>query len=231
MVRPGEDLLRPQIILFALFAALATSCTCVAQRTGSPGLSPQMEIPWPEWWTDMPPPGPLDVLPLVPDAGSAQPVAVRPATLLDIVTSWLAANFGLPTAGERPRVELVPRIRLAALRYRGLVSDRPGQVPSGDKAGPLGDLHAVHAVYNDERRTIYLPEDWEGETPAEVSVLLHELVHHLQNVTGLKFSCPQERERLAYDAQARWLAMFGRTLDAELGIDAFDALIRTRCFN
>ena len=116
------------------------------------------------------------------------------------------------------------------MRYRGLVSDRPGQVPSGDKAGPLGDLQAVHAVYDDERRTIYLPEDWEGETPAEVSVLLHELVHHFQNVTGLKFSCPQEREKLAYDAQMRWLAMFGRTLDAELGIDAFDALIRTRCF-
>ena len=232
MVRPGRGTLAPADHHVRSVRRSGYFLHMRCSTDGSPGLSPQMEIPWPEWWTDMPPPGPLDVLPLVPDAGSAQPVVVRPtATLLDMLTSWLAANFGLPTAGERPRVELAPRIRLAALRYRGLVSDRPGQVPSGDKAGPLGDLHAVHAVYNDERRTIYLPEDWEGETPAEVSVLLHELVHHLQNVTGLKFSCPQERERLAYDAQARWLAMFGRTLDAELGIDAFDALIRTRCFN
>jgi hypothetical protein len=95
----------------------------------------------------------------------------------------------------------------------------------------LGDLQAVEAVYDDNKRTIYLPEDWQGDTPAEVSVLVHELVHHLQNGAGLKFQCPQERERTAFDAQIRWLEIFGKTLEEELGIDAFDTLVRTTCFN
>lgn len=142
-----------------------------------------MDILWPEWWDDMPPPGPLDVSPPVPEADSPQAAVARPtAVLLDMLMSWLAANFGLPATGERPRVELVPGVRLAALRYRGLVSDRLPHVPSGD--GPLGDLQAVHAVYDDERRTIYLREDWQGETPAEISVLVHEMVHHLQKRPG-----------------------------------------------
>jgi hypothetical protein len=192
-----------------------------------------MEIPWPEWWADLPPPGPtITLAPATLDAASSQAV-VRPTPgLLDMLTSWLVTNFGLPATGERPRVELVPRIRLAALRYRGVVSDRALRSPAGDaSAGPLGDLQAAHAVYDDNKRTIYLPEDWEGETPAEISVLVHELVHHLQNVARLKFSCPQERESIAYHAQMRWLELFGKDLSDELGIDAFDILVRTRCFN
>jgi len=40
-----------------------------------------------------------------------------------------------------------------------------------------------------------------------------------------------EREASAYAAQARWLDMFGKTLDNEPAIDAFDVAVRTRCFN
>jgi len=29
----------------------------------------------------------------------------------------------------------------------------------------------------------------------------------------------------------RWLEIFGKTLEEELGIDAFDTLVRTTCFN
>src|SRR5260221_11569978 len=31
-----------------------------------------------------------------------------------------------------------------------------------------------------------------GRTPAELSILVHEMVHHFQNVLGLKHECPQE---------------------------------------
>jgi hypothetical protein len=37
------------------------------------------------------------------------------------------------------------------------------------------------AVYDDLTKTIFLPHSWKGETPADLSVLVHEMVHHLQN--------------------------------------------------
>jgi hypothetical protein len=85
------------------------------------------------------------------------------------------------------------------------------------------------AVYSDATHTIYLPEGWTGGTPAELSVLVHELVHHVQNVGGLKYACPQEREKLAYMAQERWLGLFGHNLEADFELDAFSLLVKTRC--
>ena len=45
-------------------------------------------------------------------------------TLLTAIVTWLSINFGLPAVHEHPGIELVPTMRVAALRYRGLVSDR-----------------------------------------------------------------------------------------------------------
>ena len=87
----------------------------------------------------------------------------------------------------------------------------------------------IVAVYDDKRRTIYLPEEWTGETPAEMSVLVHEMVHHLQNEAYTKFPCPQAREQLAYAAQQRWLEAHGRTLEDEFRLDPMTLLVTTRC--
>ena len=86
------------------------------------------------------------------------------------------------------------------------------------------------AVYSDATQTIYLPEGWTGRSPAELSVLVHELVHHVQNVAGLKYACPQEREKLAYEAQERWLGLFGHSLERDFELDGFSLLVKTRCF-
>lgn len=85
------------------------------------------------------------------------------------------------------------------------------------------------AIYVDATKTIDLPDDWTGRTPAELSVLVHELVHHMQNAVGTKYACPQEREQLAYTAQDRWLGLFGQSLADEFGLDPFTVLVRTRC--
>ena len=61
-------------------------------------------------------------------------------------------------------------------------------------------------------------------------MLVHELVHHFQNVLGLKYECPQEREKLAYIAQNRWLTLFGHSLENDFDMDAFSLLVKTRCF-
>jgi hypothetical protein len=74
-----------------------------------------------------------------------------------------------------------------------------------------------------------LPDAWTGDTPADLSILVHEVVHHLQNVGKLKFECPQEREQLAYKAQERWLGLFGRDLLHDFEIDPFTLLVSTKC--
>ena len=78
-------------------------------------------------------------------------------------------------------------------------------------------------------RAILLPEGWTGATPAEMSVLAHEMVHHLQNLDGRKFACPGEREAEAYAVQERWLAQFGTSLGEAFGLNRLTLFVLTRC--
>ena len=150
--------------------------------------------------------------------------------LLTAIVLWLSANFDLPATYIHPSVELVPTTQMAALRYRGLMYDRTAHTAiGGNVTTPLHQGHDLVSIYHDKRKTIYLPEGWTGTTPAELSVLVHEMVHHLQNVAGLKYNCPEEREKLAYTAQERWLGLFGRDLSDEFGIDGLTVLVRTNC--
>jgi hypothetical protein len=93
----------------------------------------------------------------------------------------------------------------------------------------FASLSKVEAYYDDATRTIYLPKGWTGASPAELSLLVHEMVHHVQNVAGLVYACPEERERLAYAAQRQWLALFGRDLMREFRLDPLTLLVRTSC--
>ena len=58
-----------------------------------------------------------------------------------------------------------------------------------------------------------------------------EMVHHLQNAGGLRYECAQAREALAYQAQDRWLALFGHSLEQDFDLDGFSLLVKTRCMN
>ena len=42
---------------------------------------------------------------------------------------------------------------------------------------------------------IYLAVGWTGSTPAELSVLAHEMVRHAQTMATRRFDCLAERER------------------------------------
>jgi hypothetical protein len=142
--------------------------------------------------------------------------------LLSTIVTWLSINFALPAIHEHPRIEYVPPVQMAALRYRGL-------------AGRNASLHAgsdsIVALYHRERKTIYLPESWSPRTPAEISVLVHEMVHHLQNFANESYGCPQEMEKPAYKAQAQFLEQFGTNLEREFGIDGLTLIVRTNCMD
>ncbi len=135
------------------------------------------------------------------------------AAMMKLMIVWLCANFDLQSTERLPRVELLPAHQLALLHY--------------GSAGSSGD--DVVSLYDDISQTIYLKNDWSGKTPAETSALLHELVHHLQNLASTRYSCPEEREALAYRAQKSWLALFGETLEEDFGIDEFTLKVKTLC--
>ena len=148
--------------------------------------------------------------------------------LLTAIENWVESQFDLPAIHEHPTIEFVLPGKMTSLRFKGSSSDPGAQVAPNDPASSA--QYDTVAIYHDATRTIYLPEGWTGGTPAEVSVLVHEVVHHFQNVLGLKYECPQEREKLAYIAQDRWLALFGYSLERDFNIDPFSLLVKTRCF-
>ena len=151
-------------------------------------------------------------------------------SLLTVIVTWLSINFSLPALYEHPHVKMVSAAKMAAVRYSRLGAMQPDRLAA--EAGRLASADAgqdVYGMYDDVSRTIYLHEGWTGATPAEASVLVHELVHHLQNVGGLKYDCPQAREKPAYRAQMKWLELFGTSLEEEFQIDAMTILVRASC--
>jgi Domain of unknown function (DUF6647) len=142
--------------------------------------------------------------------------------LLIAMMLWLSANFDLPSVQDLPHVKYAPSEAMASLRYDNSASVNPN---NPDSAGT-----DTLAVYRDDTQTIYLREEWKGQTAADLSILLHELVHHMQNAGGLRFECAQQREQLAYRAQQRWLGLFGSDLQKEFGLDAFTLLVKSACY-
>jgi hypothetical protein len=139
---------------------------------------------------------------------------------------WLSANFDLPVNFDHPKIEIVSHAEIVALRY--------GPFKSGALAAPEASggpqRREVVAVYSYPKSTIYLPVGWNGESAAELSILVHEMVHHLQNRSGAKFACIQESEEMAYAAQERWLGLYGHNLLTDFEIDGLTLLASTRCF-
>jgi hypothetical protein len=60
---------------------------------------------------------------------------------------------------------------------------------------------------------------------------VHEMVHHLQNLAGLKFACAGEREKPAYLAQDKFLRQHGLDLEKEFDVDMFTVVAISACMN
>jgi hypothetical protein len=138
---------------------------------------------------------------------------VRPS-LVDTIELWLVANFDLKPAASPPDLMTVPASRLVEIRYGSASTVSPGDVVG---------------AYDQASRTIYLTEVWNGRTPDQLSVLVHEMVHHLQASANMSFACPAEREVLAYQAQDAWLRLFGMDLESAFGINAATLLVASVC--
>ena len=142
--------------------------------------------------------------------------------LLTAIVVWLSANFGLPANFDLPRIERMSSSEMTKTLYESIPADQR-------QAMSIDHMRVVQSLYSVEKNTIYLQPEWNGRNPAELSELVHEMVHHLQNLSHASYACPEEREKLAYQAQEKWLKMFGHSLATDFGLDGFTILVVTTC--
>jgi hypothetical protein len=167
---------------------------------------------------------------------AAQPLNTADSQpLLAAIADWISKEFTLPVVDRFPEIKLISPSEIGALRYKSPVPPAPHEVGRDPGlAQPQSSTHPLTndtvAVYIDGAEIIYLIDGWTGRTPADLSVLVHEMVHHIQFKLGLKHECLQDREKLAYAAQDRWLHLFGHSLESDFELMAFRYTVKRIAF-
>lgn len=157
----------------------------------------------------------LSTLCLLGPAGSLQANELRTApTVLDFVGLWLESEYAIGRPSSFPDIIAVPAQQLVVRRY-------------GE--GSTVDPSEIVALYDHQVGAILVSETWTGQSASELSVLVHEMVHHMQHEAGTIFACPAEREKMAYEAQNEFLALFGLNLQSAFGIEPTLILVATAC--
>lgn len=130
------------------------------------------------------------------------------------VVTWLSLTFGLPPNYDLPNIAQLPAAQNVGVRH---------------EANQPDNWRQTVALYDDDTNTILLSEAWTAKSPADISVIVHEMVHHMQNQAALQFECPAAREKLAYTAQEAWLNLYGLSLSSAFKIDAMTLKLSTQC--
>ena len=108
-------------------------------------------------------------------------------TLIYRLNTWLDAETEYETRASQPQIKFIETEQ--AENLRGVAGHSGGR---------------THGLYDAEAQTIYLTKPWSSVNPRDISVLLHEMVHHRQ--AGQHWYCVQAQEWRAYQIQAQWLA-------------------------
>jgi hypothetical protein len=106
---------------------------------------------------------------------------------------WIVDQTGWPTA-DVPPIKTIPLGDLATMLL-----------------GPLSDLEGIRpaALYSKNEHMIYLANTWKNDDVLDQSILVHELVHHLQMENHIQLECWGRYEVQAYELQIRWLRARG----------------------
>lgn len=139
--------------------------------------------------------------------------------LLEALAIWVGAKLGQPVPALLPKLVFKPAGQIVVLRFKQYASEIVQQQ----------DWPNIVSIYDARENVIYLRDTWSGATAADLSVLVHELVHHFQDVHQTKFECEAAREAKAFELQETWLRLFGESLEEEFQIDPFTLLVRTSC--
>ncbi len=115
---------------------------------------------------------------------------IDPAIVAPLM-AWVAKETGT-------RITAVPQV-VASRSLLAAALSRGGTSPIGrPRSGYVGGVVIVDNVY------------WDDEDPTQISLLVHELVHHAQHsMTRTRWACADAREEQAYILQNKWLENHG----------------------
>jgi hypothetical protein len=106
--------------------------------------------------------------------------------------NWIIQQTGWPAAGMPP-IKITSFAHLRELS--GLSSDAEWIRPA--------------AFYSKSEHLIYLADSWNKDDLVDLSILVHELVHHLQIEDHIQLACWGRYEAQAYELQIQWLRTQG----------------------
>ena len=110
--------------------------------------------------------------------------------ILTALMIWLGANTPLDTNHDIPKILFLSQDKMEKLYY-----------VQGQDSNP----NKLHGLYDTDKDTIILLDTWDRRKPWDMGVLVHEMVHYLQDVNGIEFSCVNEMERDAWPIQKKYL--------------------------
>jgi hypothetical protein len=88
----------------------------------------------------------------------------------------------------------------------------------------------VNALYAYESHIVYLSANWNPNDLHDRSILLHELIHHLQALNDVKAPCLAANERPTFEMQLEWLREQGIQDPYKfLDIDEFTIALISQC--
>ncbi len=129
---------------------------------------------------------------------------------------WISSVSGLPLSEDTPEITRVEPAEIARL------ANGPGVADPDVESGYL-------ALYHAGSGTVLLRSDWDRQSLRDRSILVHELVHHLQAAAGRDYVCRGAMEREAYDIQAAWLEARGAELLEVMNMNGLFLYAVTRC--
>ncbi len=109
----------------------------------------------------------------------------------EIITAlliWLGANSDFNVNMDIPVVLFLPQDQMEQ-RYFGDTENH-------------GELHGFYDI---EQNIIILPNTWDRRDPWDLSVLLHEMIHYVQDQNETEFNCTAEMEKDSWPLQQKYL--------------------------
>jgi hypothetical protein len=115
-------------------------------------------------------------------------IVERMKSLIAAMLLWIGANTGYDVDLPHPVIKIVTQQELERIYSKG-----------------AGTENHLHGFYDRKEDIIYLPDTWKQYDPWSQGVLLHELVHYVQDQNQAKFQCTNEMEKESWPLQKQYL--------------------------